>query len=478
MLRFKFILFAILLIQVFASSATEYAQPGFYDVQHHILDNGMHIILKKRGTARNVAIRLSVEVGTLDFPCGKRETTHFLEHLLFTGTSKHSEEQLDEVISSHGGYWNASALQHQTRYEIDIFSRHSDVAMDTLFEIITDSTITDENIEKSRNIIYREDGGKRSSFRRWLYQNNIIQIASEKSRNHLYPTIEINCKDPDNITGITKTDILDTYQQYYNPNRMTMVIVGDINPDDMLNHINKTFGKLKAGTAAINRKHPPFPDEPQIFESQFSPILGSEAHISTSFRTNGYISSDYYAMNIIEKYLTDTMYNTLRVQNGLAYAPSAQQNNLIHYGRISMESDTRIEDIDRNIQLIESIYMKPPEKIFTEEKVRSLKKKLLLGMAQDFEANSNFADYYANSAYELEEFGKFVNTEQKTADVTRDDVIRVYSRYINKNNSVISIETPTLTYTQFYLLILAIVSIFTLILFWYLRHKSQTSKRQ
>jgi len=475
MQHFKFILFAYLLIQAFASNATEYAQPGFYDVEHHILDNGMHIILKKRGTARNAAIRLSVEVGMLDFPCGKRETTHFLEHLLFTGTSKHSEEQLEEIISSHGGSWNASALQLQTRYEIDIFSRHIDVAMDTLFEIITDSTITDENIEKSRNIIYREDGGKRSSFRRWLYQNNIIQSASEKSRNHLFPTIELNCQDPDNITGITKADIMDTYQQYYIPNRMTLVIVGDINPDDMLNHINKTFGKLKAGTATINRKQPPSPDGFQIFESQFSPILGSEAHISISFRTNGYISSDYYALTMINKYLSETMYNILRVQNGLAYAPSAQQNNLIHYGRISMETDTRIDDIDRNIQLIESIYMKPPEDIFTEKLVRKLKEKRLLIMAQDFEANSDFADYYANSAYELKEFGKLINIEQETANVTRDNVIRVYTKYLNKNNSVISIQSPTLTYTQFFLIILGLLALTSLLLFLYLRHKRKGS---
>jgi len=478
MQHYKNIIFIYLLLQSFAIAANEYSQPGFYDIDHHILDNGMHIILKQRGTARNVAIRLSVDVGMVDSPCGKRETTHFLEHLLFTGTSKHNEEELDEIISSHGGNWNATSLQFETRYEIDIFSRHTDVAMDTLFEIITDSTITDENIEKSRNIIYREDSGKRSPLTRWLYQNDIIQSASVKSSNHLFPEIELYCQDPDNISAITKTDILNTYQQYYVPNRMTLVIVGDINPDDMLSQINNTFGKLKAGQATINRKKPPLPTEFKVFESQFLPILGSEAHVSTSFRTNGYISADYYALTIIRQYLTEAMYNTLRVQNGLAYAPAAQQRNLIHFGKISMETDTRIEDIDRNIQLIESIYMKSPEEVFTEELVHKLKEKLLLSMAQDYEANSDFADFYANSAYEIKEFGKLLNVEQETANVTRDDVIRVYTRYLKKNNAVITIKSPTLTYTQFFLIIFGILALFTLLLFWYIRHKHQVNNRK
>ena len=478
MQHYKHILFIYLLLQSFSITANEYSQPGFYDIDHHILDNGMHIILKKRGTARNAAIRLSVDVGMVDSPCGKRETTHFLEHLLFTGTSKHSEEELDEIISSHGGDWNAYTLQFQTRYEIDIFSRHTDVAMDTLFEIITDSTITDENIEKSRNIIYREDSGKRSPFRRWLYQNDIIQSASVKSTNHLLPEIELYCQDPDNITAITKTDILDTYQQYYVPDRMTLVIVGDINPDDMLSQIKNTFGKLKPGQATIDRKQPPPPTGFKVFESQFSPLLDSEAHISTDFRTNGYISADYYALTIIKQYLTEAMYNTLRVQNGLAYAPSTEHNNLIYYGIISMETDSRIEDIDRNIQLIESIYMKPPEEIFTEELVRKLKEKRLLGMAQDLESNSDFADYYANNAYEIKEFGNLINVAQQTANVTRDDVIRVYSSYLNKNNAVITIESPTLTYTQFFLIILVISVLLSLLIFWYFRHKHQVNNQK
>ena len=112
----------------------------------------------------------------------------------------------------------------------------------------------------------------------------------------------------------------------------------------------------------------------------------------------------------------------------------------------------------------------------TEELVHRLKEKLLLGMAQDFEANSDFADFYANSTYEIKEFGKFINVEMETANVTRDDVIRVYSSYLNKNNAVITIESPTLTYTQFFLIILGMLALFTLLLFWYFRRKHQFRK--
>ena len=59
--------------------------------------------LKSRHGARNVAVRLDVGIGNYDFPCDEQETAHFLEHLLFTGTSQHTEIELDELITQHGG---------------------------------------------------------------------------------------------------------------------------------------------------------------------------------------------------------------------------------------------------------------------------------------------------------------------------------------------------------------------------------------
>jgi predicted Zn-dependent peptidase len=76
------------------ASAAQYIPTGLYDVDYFKLQNGLDVVLKKRTHARNVAVRLVVNVGQRNFPCDKRETPHFLEHLLFMGTSKHNETEL------------------------------------------------------------------------------------------------------------------------------------------------------------------------------------------------------------------------------------------------------------------------------------------------------------------------------------------------------------------------------------------------
>src|SRR4030095_4312444 len=86
--------------------ASEYDPPGLYDVDYFKLSNGFDVVLKKRTQAHSVSVRLVVNVGLRNFPCDKRETPHFLEHLLFMGTSKRSESELQRLIQDHGGAWN------------------------------------------------------------------------------------------------------------------------------------------------------------------------------------------------------------------------------------------------------------------------------------------------------------------------------------------------------------------------------------
>ena len=160
---------ALLIVAVLSSPALagEYTPPGLYDVEYYQLPNQMRVLLKERHQARSVSYRVIVNVGMADYPCGRKETPHFLEHLLFTGTSSHAESELDDLIEGHGGSWNAYTGHQETGYLLDIFSKYADLGLQTLYEIITDSQITQESVDTSRDIIHREAGGRPSVFKQW-----------------------------------------------------------------------------------------------------------------------------------------------------------------------------------------------------------------------------------------------------------------------------------------------------------------------
>lgn len=205
------LLLAVLVGLPINTPASEYDPTGLYDVDYFKLENGLDVVLKKRTHARNVSVRLVVNVGLRNFPCDKRETPHFLEHLLFMGTSKHSEAELKRLIEDHGGSWNGFTTETDTGYQVDIYDQHLPLAINTLHEIITDTIITPNKIESAREVIYRERGGKHSWLTGWLYQKGVFKHAAAKGLEALLPGTGVHCPGLITPGGISEPDVKDTY---------------------------------------------------------------------------------------------------------------------------------------------------------------------------------------------------------------------------------------------------------------------------
>jgi len=447
--------------------SNEYSQPGFYNVDHYVLGNGMHVILKPRHSARNIAIELNVNIGHLNFPCGKRETAHFLEHLLFTGTSSHTESELEHLIESHGGTWNAETTSDYTLYSLDIFSKNLDVGLKTLHEIITDSTITAENVEKSRKIVFREGGGKPSRLREWLYRNEIIQVATTRAMNTVFPGINYQCTGLDENSSVTREEILQAYKDYYIAANMTLALVGDFDVAAAKQFIQQTFGTMQSQSPDGIKARPlpaEFKPTPDIIEGRWNPLVGSESTIYFIYRTGGLYSPHYYALDVLENYFQTELYNQLRIEAGLAYAPNAYTYLYNDYGAFILETDAELEDVDQIIRIIKDTIAQYQQGKLDQQRLDNVKQKILLNSARGYESNSSFAEYYALTIEDIKRYGKFENYEDRIAQVTIEGIREATSAYLNDNNLVVAVVRPTLTYTQFYLLLLVISGLLLFVL--------------
>ena len=466
------IILSTLFLSSYANALTsEYEQPGFYDVTHYVMDNGLHVILKPRRLARNVSVRLNVDVGHRNFPCGKQETAHFLEHLLFTGTNKYTEIELDDFIESHGGTWNAGTGSEHTVYELDIFSKYLKDGVEMLHHIITDSTMSEDNVTRSRKIIFRESGGKPSDFRNMLYKNEILANAVNRAVNRVFPGDDFVCRDLDNASSITRDEILDAYRRYYVPSRMTLVLVGDFDISSTRKLISNTFGKLKAkvGQTVLAR---PTPGEAQISEDvlygTLDPVLDTEANVYILYRTEGEFSDDSYAL---EDYLNLALFNELRIEKGVAYAPGAGSIIYDNYGLFYVYSDSEIDETDSTLLLLQDVLASLGRGELDEETLAKTKQKLLLSVARGYETNTDFADYYAASIEEIKRFGALQNYEKNIERVNSADIERVIEKYFQPDKQVIAINQPTLTYTQLYSLLVFIFFVVAMFVFRFIRRR-------
>ena len=464
----KKLLFTLFFILISVqASGSQYTPEGLYDPEYLTLNNGLDVVLKKRDVTHNVAIRLAVNVGQIDFPCGRKEQPHFLEHLLFTGTSKHSEDELELIIEENGGSWNASTGDEKTIYEIDIYSPKALLAIDVLYEIFTDSQITPDNVEKSRNIIHREAGGKPSAIRQWLFQRGIGRDAYDNASLKFFPNSSVTCPSLQTADGITRNDIIETFNQFYIPNNMELVVVGEFNREDLLKKIRSTFGSLKRSALTVQSRKVPdyYKYGPSEFTGSFSPFVGSEAMVSLAFRTDGILSRDIHPLYVIENYFDTRLYNLLRVQEGLSYSPVTQHVNWEQYGVFLLRTDVDIDKIDTAIQYLKKEVETLRNGTINPDDINKSKQKLLLSWVQGFESNSDIADYYVSKHHELRQNGALIDHEDRVERVTVKDIQTVASRYFIDQQSVIIKDRPQLSYGQLYILT-GVVFVIVIMIAW------------
>jgi predicted Zn-dependent peptidase len=460
--------------------ASKYSPPGLYDVEHLTLDNGLDIIFKHRPGAHTLSVRLWVGVGMQDFECEHQETPHFLEHLLFTGTSNYSEAELEHLVADHGGSWNAYTGNEETVYEMDIYSRFPDFAINILYEILTDSIISEENIETTRDIIHREVGGKPSKVRQWFRLRGFGVNGTEKAVMKLLPGVDYVCEGLRTADHISRHDILDTYNRYYVPENMALIVVGDFEHKPMLELVKQTFGKIPLTPSP--QRVLPAPGKPNDYQQEtgtLSPLLSNDAVIGIIYGIPGFWSDDIFPLMIIQHYLDFRIGEEIRIKRGLSYSPGVWRETLSKFGLFSIYADVNLDDIDEAMEIIETEVTKLVEERMDSDLLEKSKMKILLQNVQGYESNAQFADYYASDYVYFKEKGYFEDIEARIEAVTPDDIARVAKQYLSLDKGVRIYEIPTLTTTQFYVVISLLFGLLlSSALYLYLKAHSRIRKQK
>lgn len=438
-------------VMLSSAEASEYSPQGFYDVETVVLDNGLEVYLREKHDAKSVSIRLVVNVGHNNFACGKRSTAHFLEHLLFTGTSKHTEAELDALIEENGGDWNAATRLERTIYEINIYSDYASLALETLFEIISDPTMTSNNVETTRNIISRENNGQPTAYAKELYKYDIGKSGYAKASEIIYAKDEY-CAEINSAENITREEILSAFKRYYVPNNMALIIVGDFESSNIKKVVLDTFNNLKLKkTNFIRPKNTHDYYHEDLVTGTLSPIIGNEAEIYLISRLPGFSPKEAVAFQFIASYLTKLFYNKIRLEKGLTYSTYAAFDMYENYGVFQMYADGDIEYIHNIYIDLINITNDFLDKPLSRDEFDSAIRSQLLSFSRELQSNSDLADTYSNNWKRILTPEGMINIEDIYLELTPEYIEELAFKYINLNKTVIVTEVPTVTYHQLYL---------------------------
>src|SRR6478736_7293334 len=126
-------------------------------IERYTLPNGLTVLLRRDGAAPVSSVQVWVKTGSIhEGDYLGAGLSHYLEHMLFKGTSRRAGREISATVQAHGGYINAYTTFDRTVYYIDLPSEHTTVAIDLLADAVLHSTLPADEAAKEKDVILRE----------------------------------------------------------------------------------------------------------------------------------------------------------------------------------------------------------------------------------------------------------------------------------------------------------------------------------
>ncbi len=243
------------------------------------LPNGVTYFIRQNGRPANrVALRLAVKAGSLYEADDQQGLAHLIEHMAFNGSAHFEPGELVSYFESVGArlgpHVNAYTSFDETVYMLDLPTDSRDVVakgLQAMADFAGGLTLDPEQVDKERGVVIEEWRGRLGAATRVRDKQVPILYAQSRYAERL------PIGKPEILRNAPVQRLRDFYDTWYRPERMAIVIVGDVKPEEMEAGLRETFGALRDRAPAA-----PNPDSSMPLPRQDLVSIVSDPEVTSS----------------------------------------------------------------------------------------------------------------------------------------------------------------------------------------------------
>ena len=404
--------------------------------EEYDLPNGLHVILHQDNSAPVITTGVMYHVGSKDEVKGRTGFAHFFEHLLFEGTPNIKRGEWMKIVASNGGQNNANTTSDRTYYYETFPSNNEQLGLWMEAERMRHAVINQIGVDTQREVVKEE---KRMRMDNQPYGNLLTAILNNLYTNHPYhwPTIG----SMEDLNAAKLDEFLDFYKKYYVPNNATLVVAGDLKPEQTKKWIAEYYGSIPKGEAFPKNftKDAPITQEKEVTVTDANIQLPAYVF---AYRTPSNKEKDAYALQMLSTYLSNgkssVLYKKLVDQDKKALAVQAfnlgmEDGGVFAFFTIPMGATTKAtlqSDIDSEIKKLQT-------ELISQEDYQKLQNQF---ENQFVNSNSSIQGIASSLATYNVLMGN-TNLINKEIDIyrsiTREDLKKAAEKYLNSNQRVI-----------------------------------------
>lgn len=419
--------------------------------EKYLLSNGMTLIVSEDHSDPVSHINVTYHVGSARETPGKSGFAHFFEHMLFQGSKHVADEEHFKIIKEYGGEVNGNTTRDRTVYIETFPSNFTETALwmeaDRMGFFL--EGFTQEKFENQRATVKNEKDQRYD-----VPYGFLMEVKDQELYPSDHPYSWSTIGFVDDLDRADSSDLKNFFLRWYAPNNACVIVVGDVDSKEVVEWTQKYFGGIPAGKNVRKKRLPPV----RLTENKVKNYPDPNAYVPLTYITYPGVPvshKDEAALDMLSYLMGSTKSSVLYkrfVDKELALQVRASNNPLssINHELAGEFSFTLVgypwSDMfklkDQLINIIDDFETNN----FSDDDLERAKQNILSSFSNGFEAASNKANYLSNLWYlDLKsEDGNYITLEeeaQKIASITREDIMRVYRKYIKgKYSSTINIQ--------------------------------------
>jgi len=222
-------------------------------VRRTVLPGGLRVITEQLSGVRSASIGVWVGVGSRDESPTQHGCSHFLEHLLFKGTSERSALDISIALDAVGGEFNAFTAKEYTCFHARVLDEDLGLAVDVLGDMITSSLLTPEDVDAERDVILDEIA---------MHDDDpddvVHNLFAEQAYGARSPLGRPIAGTVDSIEAMTRAQVARFHQRHYRPANMVVAAAGNLDHAEVVRQVRAAFGRR----GWLHGDEPPVPPRP------------------------------------------------------------------------------------------------------------------------------------------------------------------------------------------------------------------------
>ncbi|MBQ7848715.1 MAG: insulinase family protein [Clostridia bacterium] len=291
-----------------------------------LLPNGLRVVGERLPYLRSVSIGAWMHVGSMMEQPRESGLSHFLEHMVFKGTTKRTARQIAEEMDAVGGQLNAFTGRDTTCFYAKVIDENLELAVDILADLVVNATIDETELEKERGVILEEIAMDEDSPEDLVH--DMLQLAQFGEQSPGQPILG----PASQIEAYTREDLLNFRKAHYAPKETVVALAGNYEPDQVLEWVKKYFGGWDNEIAPVET-----PDwHVCTGENSLREKDTEQMHICMGFPGMAYGSEGVYplavANNILGGAMSSRLFQRIREDLGMAYSIYSYPNTYMGVG--------------------------------------------------------------------------------------------------------------------------------------------------